>query len=175
MASSYIFDGLFSILFAYLTLLIIERQRAKHLLIFSLFLGISGGFRQSLIILFFPLWFFAIYILAKNKKLSIKQIFLNIFIFCFFVLSWFIPLILLASGWKKYWHIISLQYIHASTNTSIFKEADLNFIYANFKNIIKVNLAILNILAISPLFIMAKGINFQKFLNQKSIIALFIF
>lgn len=173
-ASSYIFDGLFSILFAYLTLLIIKKQHTKYLFVFSLFLGISGGFRQSLIILFLPLWFFTIFILTKNKKISVKQIFLNIAIFCFLVLVWFIPLILLSSGWKNYWDATNWLYVHASLGTSIFKEADWNFIYANFKNIIKVNLAILNILIISPLFIFSK-LNFSKFDNQKSIFALFTF
>lgn len=172
-ASSYIFDGLFSIAFAYLVLLIFKRQQAKYYLWFSLLLGLSGGFRQSLIVLFLPLWFLALVILIKARQISVKQILLNIVVLGASVLIWFIPLILLSAGWKNYWAVTNWQYFHAAVSTSIFKGAAWQFIYGNFKNIIKLCLAILSGLVVTPVFLLFSKFNLRKITSQKNIIILF--
>jgi len=153
-ASTYIFDVLFSIIFAYLSLVIIKKQNYKYLYWFSFSLGISGGFRQSIIILFLPLWILALVILLKNKKINLKQILINILIVITLILSWFVPLIYLSGGWQKYWSVTNWQLSHASQTSSIFNGANLQIIWNNFKNIGKVSLVILNILFMLPVFLL---------------------
>ena len=164
-ASTYIFDALFSIIFAYLSLLIIKKQNYKYLYWFSFILGISGGFRQSLIVLFLPLLFFSLIVLLKNRKINFKQVFISFVICLISILAWCIPLIFLSGGWQKYLEVANWQLGHASQSSSIFNGASLNVVWNNFKNIIKINLAVLNILFALPII----SLFFIKKVNLKNI------
>lgn len=163
-ASTYIFDALFSISFAYLTLLIIKEKKPVYLYFFTFFLAISGGFRQSLLFLFFPLWVFALIILLKNKKINYKQILINIVLGVFSLLIWFLPLIYLSGGWTAYWRATNWQLSHASQETSIFSGVAWRNIFISFRHIIKITLVILNICLFIPLLLFGtkKIINIKK-------------
>ncbi|HPL95280.1 MAG TPA: glycosyltransferase family 39 protein [bacterium] len=170
-ASTYIFDALFSIIFAYLTLLIIKENKLKYFYLFTCFLAVSGGFRQSLLFLFFPLWIYALIILLKNNKISLKQIFINIGLGISFVLIWFLPLIYLSDGWTTYWQVTNWQLSHASQETSIFYGVAWKNIFINLRHIIKITFISLNVCLLVPLLLFCSKIknNFNKNFNYQII------
>ena len=151
-ASTYIFDTLFSLLFVYLALLIIRKEKVIYLYCFSMMLGLSGGFRQSLIVLFLMVWVFTVILLLYRKKLNLKHLFFNIITFLLSVATWFVPVILL-TGWHAYFELNQFQYQAASEHTSILRSATPEFIYHNIINVLKVTLAAVGVLVLSPILL----------------------
>ncbi len=152
-ASTYIFDALFSVIFVFLSLLIIKSKKVKYLYWFSFFLACAGGIRESLLLLFLPLWFFVSIFLIKNKSINFKRLGYSIIIGFSSFLVWFIPLIYLSDGWHNYLSVTNWQLSHAVSVTSIFQIASWQFFLANLKSIIKVTIIILNVLILLPFFI----------------------
>ncbi len=174
-ASTYIFDALFAVIFTYLTLLIIRKRDPKYLYYFSFFIGVSGGFRQSLIFFFVPIWLFSAVYLIKHSQLKFRQIATSIFIGIITVSAWFLPLLFLSGGWQNCWAATNWQLSQAAQNTSIFKNAGWNFVWTNLKNIAKVSLTIINLgflVALLILFLLRPRI---KKILREPIFYLFLF
>lgn len=113
----YMIDCLFSLIYFYLSYLIIKENK-KYLVLFSLFLGIGIGFRQSLLIFFGPLYLYTfIHYLQKNKH-YLYNLFLNIVILIITTLGWIIPTSYLSGGFMEFIQITFKQYIGATSSTS---------------------------------------------------------
>lgn len=173
-SSSYIFDAVFSMVFAYCSLYSIKKNSSKRLLLFSLLLGLSGGFRQSILVLFLPLWLFVVLLLCKKKNISAKLLLLYGGAVGVAVCVWLVPLIILSHGWDAYWAANQWQYTHASLHTSIFQEATGEFIVGNIKNVIKVILVALNILILTPLVLLFSKKTSFSLQQHWEVVALFV-
>jgi 4-amino-4-deoxy-L-arabinose transferase and related glycosyltransferases of PMT family len=96
-AEIYVCEAFFAILFAYICYQLVKGDQ-KFLYLSALILGLSGGFRQDLIVLMFPLWLFCVCNNTKEHQKIIK-------LFAILIISimvWFIPTVLLAGGYESY-------------------------------------------------------------------------
>lgn len=114
-ASIYMNEAFFATLIAY-TSYQLFRGDNRFLYISSIVLGLSGGFRQDLIMFMFPLWFFCL--IYKNK--DYKRVLKALFLLAISVLIWFIPTIVLAGGYEKYMFINRSQLFSSFGTTSLF-------------------------------------------------------
>lgn len=144
-ASTYIFDALFSVLFAFLAIKIIKGKKYSNLYFFTFALTISGGFRQSLVLFFAPLWIFSFFILIKNQGIRIKKILINIFTALLGISSWLLPLAYLSGGWDKYWKINYEHFSHILKQTAIFTGNHWGLASTNFKSMAAIMIIIANI------------------------------
>jgi len=103
MPLTYALEGLFSAAFAYACCRVVANEK-KWLFVSAVVLGLATGVRQNIIIMFFPLWLYAF------RKYSIKDILIAICIFGLTCLTWFVPMIMLTGGLKKYFLVINAQY-----------------------------------------------------------------
>lgn len=96
-ASIYMVAAFFSCLIAYCSYQYLEGDD-RFLIISSVVLGISGGFRQDLLVFMFPLWFFCLI----YKDFNYKKVVMGFI--CLFTSSllWFIPTIILSGGYHGY-------------------------------------------------------------------------
>ncbi len=120
-AMIYITVALFAALIAYTSYQLL-RGDDKFLYISSIVLGLSGGFRQDLIIFMFPLWLFSIY----YRNFNYKKILTALMLLIASTLLWFIPTILLTGGLWKYLQLDHSQIVVGAIQTnSIFFGATL--------------------------------------------------
>lgn len=148
--STYIFDAVFALLFALLTLRIIRKKEWSSFYWFTFFIALAGGVRESLIILFLPLYLFSYAILLKHHGFQIARFVTMVFIGSVTVATWLIPLLALSGGWHTYWSTTTNQLSQAAQGTSIFKGVPFAVVSGQVKNVLKISLAILYILLFIP-------------------------
>lgn len=119
-ANTYAFDAFFSILIGWLAYEVLMKN-FKVLPWLGLALGLSGGFRPSLIILFLPIGLLAlIFAFAKKKwKPSVIAIVLGILGLC----AWLIPTVMLSGGFQAYYNDTKAIMDLSASVTSILKGA----------------------------------------------------
>lgn len=96
-ATIYPSEAFFASLIAFLSYNVFKGKE-KYFYPSILILGLSGGFRQDLIIFMFPLWMFCMFYNNKNPVRFLKAILVLIPA----VLVWFIPTILFSGGYDLY-------------------------------------------------------------------------
>lgn len=148
-ALSYIFDGLFSVLFGFLAIKSLREKKLELLFLFSFFLGFSGGFRETLIIFFTPLWIVTLFIFFKEQK-SGTHIFLNVCVAVFGFLLWSLPLFHLSGGVHNYFSINTSYFTFTAQRTSVLLGVPLASAFSQIKNVIGATLALINILIATP-------------------------
>ncbi|MDY7037238.1 MAG: glycosyltransferase family 39 protein [Thermodesulfobacteriota bacterium] len=100
---TYALEGLLSVTFAYTCYKIIAAEK-QWLLSSAIILGLATGIRQNIVIMFLPLWLYAI------RKSSFKQIFFSFLLFGVTCLAWFTPMIALTGGLQKYFAAVDAQF-----------------------------------------------------------------
>ena len=111
----YMSEALFASLVAYTSYQLL-RGDSKFIYISSLALGLSGGFRQDLIVFMFPLWFFCFVFSKFNYKQMIK----SFIVLIISVGAWLIPTILLSGGFTSYFSMSHNEIFHFFQIYSIF-------------------------------------------------------
>lgn len=96
-ATIYTSEAFFASLIAYLLYQVL-RGNENYFYIATLALGLSGGFRQDLVILMFPLWLFCLF----YSKRDINRILKGFGVLIPSVLIWFIPSVIFAGGYAQY-------------------------------------------------------------------------
>ncbi|MFA6098398.1 MAG: glycosyltransferase family 39 protein [Patescibacteria group bacterium] len=142
--STYIFDALFSMLFVYFAVLIIKKEEWRYFYYFSAALALSGGFRQSIVILFVPMWVYLLVLFIIRKNFNLKKILISCLVGLLFLGVWLVPLLIITGGWHEWWGTSQYQWSAASQPTSIFADASLAVVKDNFLQIVKVSLAVIN-------------------------------
>jgi len=136
-AATYVFDALFSVIFAYLSVKIIRFSSLKYLYFFAFLLGLSGGFRQTIIFFFTPMFLLAVILLLIRRLISFKQAIKTILLLIGGILCWFVPLILLSGGIDNYLTAINWQLNHAASASFFIKTGNLSALGHNLKDVIK--------------------------------------
>ena len=77
----------------------------KWLFFAAISMGLATGVRQHIIIMFLPMWLYAL------KNCSIKQIVISFLIFGVVCLAWFIPMIMFSGGLTAYLTALEAQYM----------------------------------------------------------------
>ena len=103
MPFTYALEGFFSVAFAFICYKIIIGEK-KWFFVSAIILGLATGVRQNIIIMFLPLWLYAI------KKCSFKKILISFIVFGVTCLAWFTPMIALSGGLKKYFTAVNAQF-----------------------------------------------------------------
>ncbi|MGO9387099.1 MAG: glycosyltransferase family 39 protein [Methanobacterium sp.] len=111
----YICEALFATLIAYTSYQLLKGDD-RFLYISTFILGLSGGFRQDLILFMFPLWFFCL----VYQDLNYKKIFKALIVLIASIMLWFIPTIILAGGYGNYSLINQDTLIGSFQSLSIF-------------------------------------------------------
>ncbi len=145
-ALSYIFDALFSIFFGYLSFTVLKSNKPHSLALFSFFLGLSGGFRETIILFFIPLWILTLFLFFKNKIYSIQKIFSHILLFFFGISIWCIPLFILSGGIQNYFSLNISYFTFTAQRTSILLGVPQSAALAQIKNVLQVSSALLHVL-----------------------------
>ena len=113
----YMSEALFASLIAYTSYKFLKGDD-RFLYISAIVLGLSGGFRQDLIVFMFPLWLFSIY----YQNFDYKKIFKAFMLLIASTMLWFIPTIMLTGGlWKYLQLIITIGCWCNTTKFSIFR------------------------------------------------------
>jgi len=120
-ATIYMCESLFATLIAYTSYQLLRGDN-RFLYISSIVLGLSGGFRQDLIVFMFPLWLFCL----VYQDFDYKKIFKAFMVLIASAMLWFIPTILLSGGLMKYLLINNSQLVGSIQNTSLFLGANLS-------------------------------------------------
>lgn len=115
-AAIYMAEALFATLIAYTSYQLLEGDN-RFLIISSIVLGLSGGFRQDLIFFMFPLWFFCL----VYHNFEFKKILIGLVGLFSSALLWFIPTFILSSG---YFSSTNDLLIGSFQSSSIFFGAD---------------------------------------------------
>lgn len=100
-ALSFIIDAFATILIALLAYKV-RTKGGKYATYLSMALGLAAGFRQTLLILLFPLWLLSIIPLKPGK-----QIFKQFLILLGCCLVWAIPLLIISGGISKYMYALN--------------------------------------------------------------------
>ncbi len=132
----YMIDALFSLIYFYLSYLII-RENKKILALFTLLFAIGIGFRQSLIIFFTPLYLLSAYYYLKQEKHYLRHILWNIIIFIITSSLWLIPTALLTGSLKEYWDITKSQFSVSSTATALISFSKIHTFLKQLGNTLK--------------------------------------
>lgn len=132
----YIIDLCFSLIYFYLSYLIIIKNKSI-LWLFSILLALGVGFRQSLIIFFLPLYLYACFFDFKFNRAKIKKIFFNIIVFSFIFMCWFIPNSIVVGDFIRLLEISKNQFLVSSKTTSIFSFAKIGALIGQFFNTFK--------------------------------------
>lgn len=120
-AAIYMSEAFFAALIAYSSYQIIKGNE-KFIYISAIILGLSGGFRQDLILFMFPLWLFCLY----YKKINYKKILKSFSLLMLSILIWYIPTILLAGGYANYNIVTSSQLMASIKVNSIIFGANIS-------------------------------------------------
>lgn len=134
-ALTYIFDGLFSVVFFLLAVKSLHHDE-RYLFLFSFFLALSGGIRQSLTVLFLPLFLTTFVLLVVRKKVTPAFIVKNLVILASAFLFWFMPLVWLSKGLRSYYQMTVPQLQEVAFKTSIFKAVSTDALLAQWKHVI---------------------------------------
>jgi hypothetical protein len=145
-ASTYIADALFSILISFLIWQTITKKKNYSFLV-SIILGLASGIRNSLIVLFLPLWLLMLLQLRPFKKILFNSLLLILSAF-----SWLLPLINLSGGFKSYFETTSSLFNYVGQKTSIFKGVALIVGLKQTTNVLRVLLVGINVLIFSIIF-----------------------
>jgi len=143
-AEAYIGEALGSIIIVYLCYLVWQGEK-RYIYLASLALGLAGGFRQNLILFFFPLWLVSLALPPRSLKRFIAS-FIILILGC---LSWLLPLFWLTGGYREYLSLTQLQSRLILGSSSIFFGAGLSSLIYNMASLLKfssiylINLAIL--------------------------------
>jgi len=105
------------------------RGSDRHLYLSALALGLAGGMRQSILLLFFPLWLAS----AAVGIRSFRKVALAMGILTLVVLSWFLPMIWLTGGLERYLAASDELYASVVKPTSIFGPEGLEFTLTQFR------------------------------------------
>ena len=120
-ATIYMSESLFATLIAYTSYQLLKGNN-RFLYISAIVLGLASGFRQDLIILMFPLWFFCL----VYHDFDYKKLFKALIVLIASAMTWFIPTILLSGGLWNYLRLDHLQLIvYSIQSNSIFFGASL--------------------------------------------------
>lgn len=119
-AAIYISQAFFASLIAYTSYQML-RGDDRFLYISALVMGLSGGFRQDMLLFMFPLWFFCLISQCRDIKKLIK-VFLVLIVSA---ATWFIPTILLAGGLENYLLISRRLFTIHFSGSSIFYGANI--------------------------------------------------
>lgn len=115
-AAIYMSQALFASLIAYTSYQVLKGDN-RFLYISAVVLGLSGGFRQDMLIFMFPLWLFCLIYQCRDLKKIVK-------IFTVLIVSaalWFIPTIILAGGLENYLLISKKLFtIHFSSSSILY-------------------------------------------------------
>lgn len=149
-AVTYIFDLLFSLVFAYCTLRFFVTSRKKYLFLLVFFFALSGGIRQSAMVLFAPLVIFTMGVAIARKALTIRDILLLAVVGTLVMGVWFAPLVILAGGLKEYLHVSDMLFSLVSATTSVFSGAPASLIAAQIKTFFRILLAALSAMILLP-------------------------
>ncbi|MFP4081644.1 MAG: ArnT family glycosyltransferase [Candidatus Aminicenantes bacterium] len=103
MPFTYALESLFALLFVYSCCGLVMGGR-RWLIVSAVLLGLAAGVRPNIIILFLPLWLFAL------RKYSFKHILSSFFVFGLTCLAWFAPLVIMTGGLGKYLTVLNAQY-----------------------------------------------------------------
>lgn len=103
MPLTYALEGLFIVVFTYACYQMIIGER-KWWIVASISIALATGVRQHLIIIFLPLWFYAL------KNYSFRKIFYSLLIFGLICLAWFVPMIALTGGMNAYFSALNAQF-----------------------------------------------------------------
>jgi len=179
-AAVYMVDLFFSLFFVLLAWQITfeNTKNIKRILMFSFVLGLSVGFRQTLLIFFAPLWLLALifyYLKIKNKKDFLKIFSKAIVILIIGILIWLIPVASLSGGIENYLSLIKEQFGTAGRATSLFQQADRAELASQVKKFLKSILLIINFSIIFLFFgitkiFKIKRINFKNTERNKKIL-----
>ena len=119
--SIYMSEALFASLVAYTSYQLL-RGDSKFIYISSLALGLSGGFRQDLVVFMFPLWVFCFCFSKFNYKQMIK----SFVVLIVSVGTWLIPTILISGGYSAYFVATHNQLIPMFQIYSVLYGASVN-------------------------------------------------
>lgn len=100
---TYALEGLVSVIFAFTCYKIITGEK-KWLLVSAIVLALATGVRQNIVIMFLPLWLYAI------RRCSFKQILISFFVLGVTCLAWFTPMIALTGGLGRYITAVDAQF-----------------------------------------------------------------
>ena len=145
-ANIYAIDFVFSLIFFYLTCLIIKKK--KNLLpLYSFLFALGIGFRQSILIFFTPLYIYSFYFYIKHQKKPIPDIIKNFGILIITSLAWLIPTAYLSGGLFQFFKITLNQYSGAVASTSIFSLSKISAVFKQSINALKIIIYSGNILS----------------------------
>ena len=119
-AMIYTSEALFATLIAYFSYQVLRGDN-RIIYISAIILGLSGGFRQDLIIFMFPLWLFCLI----YQDFDFKKVLEAFIVLIASVMLWFIPTILLSGGLMKYLLVTNSQLGGSMQSTSLFFGANL--------------------------------------------------
>ncbi len=157
-ATAYIFDLLFSLAFALCAVRLYETSDKKYLGSFVFLYFLSGGIRQSLLVLFAPLFIFAIGVAITRRLCSRKDSVIGALLGLSAFGIWFVPLLSLAGGWGPYTHITDLLLLRSAQTTSIFAGAPWGATLSQLKLLAKILIAagssFFIFIAFAPLFLL---------------------
>lgn len=153
-ANVYIIDLCFSIIYFYLSYLIIIEKK-NFIYLYSALFALGIGFRQSLIIFFAPLYIYTLLYDFKFNKIYIKKILVNAFIFILFLFLWIIPNSIILGGFNNFFNITKNQFQTSTKSTSLFSLGGFTSLLKQLFNSIKILLysgGFLSIFAIIAIF-----------------------
>lgn len=130
-ATIYILEAFISVTIAFYSYQSLFNINKKYSLTLSLLFGFLAGIRQSILVLFFPLWLFT---LSKHPRL--KVIFLSVVFFICGLLIWFIPTIISVNGFNNYYEISKGLTSSGGEKIITFFGNTLSYIKINFLNFI---------------------------------------
>ncbi|MDI6725197.1 MAG: glycosyltransferase family 39 protein [Methanobacterium sp.] len=119
-ATIYLSEAFFATLIVYLSYHVFQGNE-KYFYPSILALGLSGGFRQDLVILMLPLWLFCLF----YNNLNLKRIMNASIVLIFSVLIWFVPTVMLAGGYETYSYLSDILFWMCIPRTSLLFGADL--------------------------------------------------
>jgi hypothetical protein len=114
-ATIYMSEAFFATLIAYTSFKLLMGDN-RFIYISSIALGLSGGFREDILVFMFPLWFFCL----CYHDFDYKKIFKSFIVLIASAMLWFIPTILLSGGYWKYSQITQATLVSSFKLSSIF-------------------------------------------------------
>lgn len=158
----YIIDLCFSLIYFYLSYLIII-QNKNLLWLFSALFALGIGFRQSLLVFFLPIYIYACLFNFNFSKKKILKLLLNVLIFSIVFLSWLIPNCIVLGGFDKFINFSKNQFLASSKETSIFSFANITSLLKQFFNTTKILLYSVSMLSIFSLIaVFSKKVKISK-------------
>ncbi len=156
-ASTYIFDSLFAVVFALLTLLIFRDKNPRLLILFALILGLSGGIRESLIVLFAPLFLLATIFLLVQKRLPVRAVIGAAAAGLAATTLWLAPLLYLTGSFRAYREVTVGQLGAVAAATSILSGAGWRLAKEQLVSVAKTTLAVCGVAPLLWILCLRRG------------------